>query len=155
MMIMKSKSGQRTSKSRSRTAGKMVLKESSVAYQVKEASMIRTQIYLSKPEHDFIQHEAARQGQPMAAVIRSFIDEKMEVPEEVWTDNPLLRASVADPAWSGHDDGALNHDHYIYGTPKQWMQRDGKWVKTPPLPDDYYSNPKSRRAYDDEVNRRT
>jgi hypothetical protein len=35
------------------------------------------------------------------------------------------------------------------------MQRDGKWVKTPPLPDDYYSNPKSRRAYDDEVNRRT
>ncbi len=132
-----------------------MLKEAALAYEVDEQPMVRTQIYLSKPEHDFIQHEAARQGQPMAAVIRAFIDEKMEVPDEVWTNNPLLRPPVPDPAWTGRDDGAINHDHYIYGCPKKWMQRKGQWVETPPLPDDYYSNPQSRRAYDDEVNRRT
>ena len=35
------------------------------------------------------------------------------------------------------------------------MQRKGKWVEAPPLPEDYHSNAQSRRAYDDEVNRRT
>ncbi|MGD0815231.1 MAG: hypothetical protein ABSA83_16665 [Verrucomicrobiota bacterium] len=117
--------------------------------------MIRTQIYLSKSEHDFIQHEAARHGQPMAGVIRAFIDEKMDVPDEVWTNNPLLRPPAPDPGWIGNDDGAINHDHYVYGSPKKWMERNGQWVETPPLPEDYYSNPQSRRAYDDEVNRRT
>ena len=132
-----------------------MLKESALAYEVDEQPMIRTQIYLSKPEHEFIQHEAARQGEPMAAVIRAFIDEKMVVPDEVWTNNPLLRPPVRDTAWTGHDDGAINHDHYISGSPKKWMQRNGQWVEAPPLPNDYYSNPQSRRAYDDEVNRRT
>ena len=132
-----------------------MLKEAALAYEVDEQPMVRTQIYLSKPEHAFIQHEAARQGQPMAAVIRAFIDEKMEVPDEVWNNNPLLSPPAPDPAWTGRDDGAINHDHYIYGGPKKWMQRNGRWVETPPLPDDYYSNTQSRRAYDDEVNRRT
>ena len=36
------------------------------------------------------------------------------------------------------EDGAINHDHYIYGCPKKWMKRKGQWVETPPLPDDYY-----------------
>src|SRR5580704_13143238 len=91
-----------------------MLKEAALAYEVDEQPMVRTQIYLSKPEHDFIQHEAARLGQPMAAVIRAFIDEKMEVPDEVWTNNPLLRPPAPDPALIGRDDGAINHDHYIY-----------------------------------------
>src|ERR1700722_10975347 len=117
--------------------GPDALKEAALAYTVGEQPMVRTQIYLSRPEHDFIQQEASRQGQPMAAVIRAFIDEKMEVPDEVWTDNPLLRAPVPDRTWDGREDGAINHDHYIYGTPKKWMQRKGKWVETPPLPDDY------------------
>lgn len=120
-----------------------------------EEPMVRTQIYLSRREHEFIENEAARRDEPMAAVIRSYIDEKMEVPSDVWSDNPLLRAPVPDPSWTGSEDGALNHDHYISGAPKQWMQRKGKWVETPPLPDDYYTNAESRRAYDDEVNRRT
>jgi hypothetical protein len=151
----KRKSSDEKPKNGPKTGELGMIKEAALAYEVDEQPMVRTQIYLSKPEHEFIQHEASRQGQPMAAVIRAFIDEKMDVPEEVWTDNPLLHPPVEDPAWTGPDDGAINHDHYIYGTPKKWMQRDGQWVETPPLPDDYYSNPQSRRAYDDEVNRRT
>jgi hypothetical protein len=115
--------------------------------------MIRTQIYLSRSEHDFVQAEAARRSEPMAAVIRGFIEEKMEVPEDAWTNNPMLQPTPEDPTWVGHEDGAINHDHYIYGTPKRYMKRNGEWVETPPLPDDYYDNPASRRAYDDLVNK--
>ena len=117
--------------------------------------MVRTQIYLSRVETEFLRSEAQRRGQPMAAVIRSFIDEKMEIPEDAWEENPLLRPPAPDPSWQGHEDGAINHDHYIYGTPKKWTKRHGKWVETPPLPEDYYSNPAARRAYDEKVNRST
>ncbi len=117
--------------------------------------MIRTQIYLSRPEYDFVQAESRRRDEPMASVIRSWIDEQMQAREEAWVDNPLLRPPVPDPSWEGHQDGAINHDHYIYGTPKKWMKRKGKWVETPPLPDDYYTNPTSRKAYDKLVNRWT
>jgi hypothetical protein len=110
-------------------------------------AMMRTQIYLSRAEYDFLQREARHRGEPMAAVIRSFIDEKMEPPEEIWENNPLL-APPADPEFIGPEDGAINHDHYLYGTPKKWMKQKGKWVETPPLPDDYYTNPESAAAYD-------
>jgi hypothetical protein len=124
-----------------------MLKEAALAYEVDEPPMVRTQIYLSKPEHEFIQSEAARQAQPMAAVIRAFIDEKMEIPESTWTDNPLL-APPADPGFVGPEDGAINHDHYVYGGPRKWMKRRGQWVEAPPLPEDYYTNPASAAAYD-------
>jgi hypothetical protein len=123
------------------------LKEAAPAYEMDEAPMLRTQIYLSKPEHEFIQTEAARQGQPMAAVIRAFIDEKMDIPDSAWTNNPLL-SPPADPGFVGPEDGAINHDHYIYGSPRKWIKRRGQWVEAPPLPEDYYTNPASAAAYD-------
>ncbi len=113
-------------------------------------TMIRTQIYLSVSEHRFLQAEAARRGVPMAAVIRSYIDEKMNLPEEAWTQNPLL-APPADSTFVGPEDGVINHDHYIYGTPKSHVKKGGKWVPAPPLPEDYYENEKSRKAYDQRI----
>lgn len=126
-----------------------LLKEAAVAYEaeVNDAPMHRTQIYLSRPEHEFVQIEAVRQGQPMAAVIRAFIDEKMSVPESAWTNNPLL-SPPADPDFVGPEDGAINHDHYIYGVPRKWMKRNGQWVEAPPVPEDYYADPASAAAYD-------
>jgi hypothetical protein len=115
--------------------------------------MVRTQIYLTKREYDYLQAESARRGEPMAAIIRSFIDEKMEIPAEAWENNPLLAPPADDPDWQGHEDGAINHDHYIYGCPKKWVKRNGQWVEAPPLPDDYYSNEVSRRAYDEMIER--
>lgn len=113
--------------------------------------MVRTQIYLSRREHEFIQAESQKRGEPMAAVIRAFIDEKMEIPEDAWANNPMLRPAVEDPSWVGHEDAAINHDHYIYGGPKKYVKRDGKWVEAPPLPEDYFDNPASAAAYDAEV----
>lgn len=125
--------------------------EGAVADETEEAPMIRTQIYLNKDEHEFVRREAARRDEPMAAVIRRFIDEKMEIPEEAWTNNPILKPWPRDPNWQGHEDGGINHDHYIYGCPKKWIKVNGKYIEAPPLPDDYYSNRASREAYDREI----
>ncbi|MGZ4961991.1 MAG: hypothetical protein ACXWKG_12705 [Limisphaerales bacterium] len=110
--------------------------------------MIRTQIYLSRLEHEFVQAEASRLGTPMAAVIREYIDEKMELPDDVWVNNPLLDQPL-DPDFVGPEDGAINHDHYLYGGPKKWIKQHGEWVEAPPLPDDYFENPASANAYDE------
>ena len=124
------------------------LREAALAYTVDEEPMVRTQIYLSQQEHDFVLREAARRDEAMAAVIRSYIDEKMEVPQDAWIDNPMLRPTVVSDDWQGHEDGGINHDHYVSGGPKKWIKRGGKWVEAPPLPDDYFDNPASHQAYD-------
>ena len=124
------------------------LKEAAVADEVQDAPMVRTQIYLNREEYDFVQAEARRRNEPMAAVIRNFIDEKMEIPEDAWINNPMLRPWPHDPDWKGHEDGGINHDHYIYGAPKSWVKQNGKWVEAPPLPEDYFDNPVSANAYD-------
>ncbi len=123
------------------------LKEAALAYEVDEP-MVRTQIYLSQQEHEFIQREAKRRDEPMAAVIRGFIDEKMEIPEDAWTNNPMLRPAVPDPDSKGREDGGINLDHYLYGVPKDYIKVKGKWVEAPPLPQDYGENRASRDAYD-------
>jgi hypothetical protein len=136
----------------SKRSAPLELQDAIAPYRADPPPMIRTQIYLSRAEYDFLQKEAQHSELPMAALIRSFIDERMRVPEEAWSDNPLLQPPVKDSTWKGRTDGAVNHDHYVYGTPKKWMKRRGKWVETPPLPEDYYTNPASRRAYDEMVN---
>ena len=112
---------------------KLELKEAALAYEVEEP-MVRTQIYLSKPEYEFVQTEASRRGEPMAAVIRAFIDEKMEIPDDAWTNNPMLRPTVPDPEWDSPSDAAINHDHYLYGGPKKWIKVNGKYAEAPPVP---------------------
>lgn len=133
------------------TPVKDTLNEAALAYEVETEPMVRTQIYLSKPEYDFVQMEASRRDEPMAAVIRAFIDEKMEIPEDAWTNNPMLEPTVHDPEWKGHEDGAINLDHYLYGCPKDWIKVKGVYVKAPELPADYYENSVSREAYDKKV----
>ena len=97
------------------------------------APMIRTQIYLSQVEYDFLQAEGKRRSQPMAAVLRSYIDEKMRVPEAVWENNPLLQPPVGDPDYESRGDGVVNHDHYVYGGPKKYRKVKGQWTLQPPL----------------------
>ena len=127
------------------------LKEAAVADEVQAEPMVRTQIYLNREEYDFVQTEARRRNEPMAAVIRNFIDEKMEIPEDAWTNNPMLRPWPHDPDWKSHEDAGINHDHYLYGVPKDVIKVKGKWVDAPPLPDDYYENRASRDAYDRKI----
>jgi hypothetical protein len=124
------------------------LKRGAVADEIVEAPMIRTQIYLNKEEHEFVRREASRRDEPMAAVIRRFIDEKMKIPEDAWTNNPMLKSWPSDPDSDSPPDAAINHDHYLYGCPKKWIKVNGQYVEAPPLPDDYYENRASSEAYD-------
>lgn len=94
-------------------------------------AMVRTQVYLTRREHAFLSREAGRNSETMAGIIRRFIDEKMEPEADAWKDNPLLEPPPADSAWKGHEDGARNHDHYIYGSPKRYRKIKGKWVERP------------------------
>ena len=71
-------------------------------------------------------------------------------PESAWSDNPLL-APPADRGFVGPEDGAINHDHYVYGGPRKWVKRRGQWVEAPPLPEDYYSNPARAAAHDRKI----
>jgi hypothetical protein len=90
--------------------------------------MVRTQIYLNRGEYDFVRMQAARRGEPMAAVIRALIAEEMRLPDEAWTDNPMLCPTTADPGLGLPEDAAINHDHYLYGAPKKYRKVSGEWV---------------------------
>jgi hypothetical protein len=117
------------SKYPSASKGASELKDgAAVSPPVGSAAMIRTQIYLSRPEYDFIQAEAAQRREPMAAVIRSYIDEKMQLPEAAWAENPMLKPTPRDTKLALPEDAAINHDHYLYGTPKKYIKAKGKWV---------------------------
>ncbi len=94
--------------------------------------MVRTQIYLTRAEHGFIATEAARRGETMAAVIRGCIDDKMRVPDTAWMANPMLEPTPSDTGQVLPEDAAINHDHYLYGTPKKYLKKRGKWVLAEP-----------------------
>lgn len=98
-----------------------------------EEAMVRTQVYLTRKEHEFLTREAAIENSSMAAVIRRIVDDRMEVPDAAWAGNPLLEPTPDDPSWEGHEDGARNHDHYISGAPKAFRKVRGKWVEQPLL----------------------
>ena len=85
-----------------------------------------------RAEHGFISTEAARRGETMAAVIRGCIDDKMRVPDTAWTANPMLEPTPSDAGPVLPEDAAINHDHYLYGTPKKYLKKRGKWVLAEP-----------------------
>jgi hypothetical protein len=93
-----------------------------------DAAMVRTQIYLTRSEHEFVTAEALRRGEPMAAVIRGYIDDKMRLPDAAWESNPMLDATPHDPDLALPEDAAINHDHYLYGSPKRYLKKRGRWV---------------------------
>ena len=82
--------------------------------------MVRTQIYLSGRQQEFLQRQARREGETMAGMIRRFIDEKMQVPADAWSVNTLLDLPPEDPAAADlPEDGSTNLDYYVYGSPKR------------------------------------
>lgn len=95
--------------------------------------MVRTQIYLTRAEHAYLQQEAANCGEPMSAVIRNIIDEKMNIPEDAWANNSLLDPTPDVENWESPGDGSINHDHYIYGGAKKYEARGDDWELLPPL----------------------
>ena len=105
----------------------LILQDKEMTYG-DDAAMVRTQVYLTRAEHDFLCRQGEMRGEGMSAILREIIDEKMRIPEDAWTNNPLLAPTPEDPGEACYEDGSLNHDHYAYGAPKKYHKARGKWV---------------------------
>lgn len=78
--------------------------------------MRRTQIYLEEDLKAALHALAEQQGRSLAAVVRDAAAEYLARREGAGEIDPLL--ALIGIGHGGPDDGALNHDHYLYGAPR-------------------------------------
>jgi hypothetical protein len=85
--------------------------------------MKRKQIYIAPEQEEALQEIAYEAGVPVSHVIReavaAYIAERQEVTVKEPEDHPLWRIVGAADDPDAPADGALNHDHYLYGAPKK------------------------------------
>lgn len=86
-------------------------------------NMIRLQVYLPRSTYERLQKRAQAQALTLAIQIREALDSYLER-IEAQEDDGILHAE--DPIFkmigmfdSGLGDLSINHDHYLYGTPKR------------------------------------
>jgi predicted transcriptional regulator len=79
--------------------------------------MERTQIYLDEELKEALRAVAEREGRSLAAVVREAVAEYVSTRRDVAEDDPLL--ALIGIGGGTITDGAINHDHYLYGAPKE------------------------------------
>lgn len=88
---------------------------------------IRTQIYLDKAQHEALKQKAAQKSTSMAQIIREAVAVYLAQSEaeddfdwEAYENDPIwkIREIAEELGPSGTSDGAINHDHYLYGFDK-------------------------------------
>lgn len=90
--------------------------------------MVRTQIYLPAEVHEKLRARAKRQGVTLALQIRGALEEyfkRLDAVEEgvLRPDDPILR--FIGIGSGGTSDAALEHDHYLYESPKRGNHKTG------------------------------
>jgi len=78
--------------------------------------MVRTQIYLTPQQRDFLRSEGLRRGVSMAAAIRAMVEEKMRPGGGGWVGSPLLEATAEDATFQSDGHGSVGSDQNIYGS---------------------------------------
>jgi hypothetical protein len=82
--------------------------------------MIRTQIYIPETTHKELVKLAEVKRQPMAQVVRDFIEEGVKKAIEIdYTGKGAIRNLFNIKATGGPKDLSTNLDHYLYGGPKK------------------------------------
>ncbi len=79
--------------------------------------MVRTQVYLTPGQRDFLQNEGKRRGVSMAAALRQIVEERMRPEGAAWIGNSLLDEPAKDPSFVGA--GSEDADAGIYGSYEQ------------------------------------
>ena len=88
---------------------------------------IRTQIYLEKTQHEALKQKAAQKSTSMAQIIREAVavylaqtDVDDDFDWEAYKNNSIwkIREIAEELGPCGIPDGAINHDHYLYGFDK-------------------------------------
>ena len=82
-----------------------------------QEELVRTQVYLSVEQRDFLRDEGQKHGVSMAAALRKIINERMKPAVVSWEGNPLLDDVVVDPGFksTGKGFGSIDADASIYG----------------------------------------
>jgi hypothetical protein len=78
------------------------------------ARMTRTQISLDERQYQFLKREASLTSMSLSAIVRALIDERLAAQA---TSAPRL-ADAFGFFSSGASEG-LDHDHYLYGWPRE------------------------------------
>lgn len=82
----------------------------------------RTQVYFPLATYRRIARTAKRKSKSSAQVIREAVDlylEKDEKEKEIdWENDPIFKAAGFIKS-SGVTDSSINHDHYLYGSPRK------------------------------------
>lgn len=79
------------------------------------AELVRTQVYLSVGQRDYLQSEGKRRGISMAAALREIISESMRPAVASWVGNPLLDEVVEDVDFKSSGSGSESVDESVYG----------------------------------------
>lgn len=79
-----------------------------------------TKISLSKKQYDLLKKLANELQSSLSKIVQQALDKyfEPEEPSQIFTDDDPLWHIVG-AAESDITDGSINHDHYIYGTPKR------------------------------------
>lgn len=98
--------------------------------------MKRKQIYIEEGQEVRLKELAADRGVSEAVLVREALDAYLQANEfkgfERMEDSPLwgIVGLIDDP--DAPTDGSINHDHYIYGTPKKYrILEDGRVERIP------------------------
>jgi hypothetical protein len=87
--------------------------------------MIRTQIYLSEAMHIKLNRLAAVRNEPMAHVVRTFVEEGLQREQPALQGNASVLLEIAQLArahnWRGQQDGAERHDDYFQD---EWNEQE-------------------------------
>lgn len=82
--------------------------------------MIRTQIYIPETIHKELVRLAQEKQEPMAHIVRVFIEEGIGKTKNAdYTGKTAIRNILKVQARGGPQDLSTNHDHYLYGGPKE------------------------------------
>lgn len=77
----------------------------------------RTQVYFPEKLYRDVKKRAKAESKSLAAVVREAVEKHLEEKEIDWENDPIFKA--AGIVKSGVRDLAVNHDHYLYGSPKK------------------------------------
>jgi hypothetical protein len=78
-----------------------------------ETDVHRTQIYLTKEQHQYLRQQAEKKRASIAEIVRELINERLPKDKD-YENNPLF--SIGKDGFSmGRHKGSLKHDEYIYG----------------------------------------
>ncbi len=79
--------------------------------------LYRAQILLTRTQHRYLKGRSNREGSSVSAIVRELIRIEMESRRQAIKDDPFWE--IVGMVAGGDPDAGVEHDHYVYGTPRK------------------------------------